>query len=476
MEKKEIQNIPQIDFKIVCENLYEAVHITDGEGRILFVNDAYTRNTGIPFSEIEGRTVAEIEKEGKLYKGSVTARVLETKERVDSVATIIGMDKEVLVTGIPVFDDDGEIKYVLTNTRDFTELVMLERQLQNMEEEQRRANEELAYLRRRQTGDKHLIYRSRAMAMVAELIQSIADTDANILITGESGTGKELIANAIYQSSNRSDKPFIKVNCAAIPSELLESELFGYEGGAFTGAKASGKPGLFELADTGIIMLDEIGDLPLALQAKLLRVLQQKELMRVGGSAPIKLDVRVIAATNKDLLAEVENGRFRKDLYYRLNVVPIELQPLRERKEDIPALANAFCKSFSEKYEKNMFFSPEGMTELVSYDWPGNIRELENIVERMVVTNPSDTIFGLREVCAALNLKGKCDEQTPDTDLPLKEQVAQFEKSIIMRTIKQEGSIRKAAKVLGVDHSTLSKKCSGYKQDDKDIIDDVLGS
>ena len=212
------------------------------------------------------------------------------------------------------------------------------------------------------------------MASVMALIRTIAPTDVTVLITGESGTGKELAANEIYQCSDRMGKPFIKVNCAAIPAELLESELFGYEEGAFTGARRAGKAGMFELANTGVILLDEIGDMPLPLQTKLLRVLQQRELMRIGGSKPIPLDIRVIASTNKDLREEVRQGRFREDLYYRLNVVPIELKPLRERREDIPYLTEQFCRGFNKKYGKNAQISSEGMELILAYNWPGNWR------------------------------------------------------------------------------------------------------
>ena len=272
----------ELDFQEVCQHLYDGIHITDGEGRILFINNAYTRTTGIQPEQILGRQVSEIE--GLLYQGSVTGQVLKTKKRVNSVATILGLNKEVLVTGTPVFDSSGNVKLVVTNTRDFPELKRLEQQLHALTEEQRRANEELAFLRRRQAEGKELIYRSKAMESVMQLVRTVAQTDVTVLITGESGTGKELIANELYQNSQRRGKPFIKVNCAAIPAELLESELFGYEEGAFTGARRSGRAGMFELANTGVILLDEIGDMPLSLQTKLLRVLQQRELLRVGGT------------------------------------------------------------------------------------------------------------------------------------------------------------------------------------------------
>ena len=228
----------ELDFQEVCQHLYDGIHITDGEGRILFINNAYTRTTGIQPEQILGRQVSEIE--GLLYQGSVTGQVLKTKKRVNSVATILGLNKEVLVTGTPVFDSSGNVKLVVTNTRDFPELKRLEQQLHALTEEQRRANEELAFLRRRQAEGKELIYRSKAMESVMQLVRTVAQTDVTVLITGESGTGKELIANELYQNSQRRGKPFIKVNCAAIPAELLESELFGYEEGAFTGALWTG--------------------------------------------------------------------------------------------------------------------------------------------------------------------------------------------------------------------------------------------
>ena len=448
-----------LDFLEVCQHLYDGIHITDGEGRILFINSAYTRTTGIRPEQVLGRRVSEIE--GTLYKGSVTEQVLKTRTRVNSVATIIELNKEVLVTGTPVFGPDGEIKLVVTNTRDFPELKRLERQLHALTQEQRKAEQELAFLRRQQAGGRPLVYRSEAMQSVMTLVHTVAQTDVTVLITGESGTGKELIANELYQNSARRDKPFIKVNCAAIPAELLESELFGYEEGAFTGARRSGRAGMFELADTGVILLDEIGDMPLPLQTKLLRVLQQRELMRVGGSRSIKLDLRVIAATNKDLREEVRQGRFREDLYYRLNVVPIDLKPLRERQADIPPLVDEFCRGFCKKYGRDMRVSPEGVQLLTEYPWPGNIRELENLIERIVVTNASVNVITRAHVQAALSSNGSFHAGAIPRGT-LKQQVSAYEREIVRHAVEREGSIRRAAKVLGVDHSTLVKKFKQY--------------
>ena len=428
----------ELDFQEVCQHLYDGIHITDGEGRILFINNAYTRTTGIQPEQILGRQVSEIE--GLLYQGSVTGQVLKTKKRVNSVATILGLNKEVLVTGTPVFDSSGNVKLVVTNTRDFPELKRLEQQLHALTEEQRRANEELAFLRRRQAEGKELIYRSKAMESVMQLVRTVAQTDVTVLITGESGTGKELIANELYQNSQRRGKPFIKVNCAA-----------------FTGARRSGRAGMFELANTGVILLDEIGDMPLSLQTKLLRVLQQRELLRVGGTRPVKLDLQVIAATNRNLREEARQGRFREDLYYRLNVVPIELKPLRERGADIPLLAERFCQSFCKKYGRDMTITPDGLEVLTRYPWPGNIRELENLIERIIVTTTSGSAITRGGVLAALNASGQTSGAAPATGT-LKQRVSAYEQEIIVQTVEREGSIRRAAQVLGVDHSTLVKK------------------
>ena len=449
------------DFRRVCEYNYDPIHVTDGEGNILFINEAYSRVTGIRPEVYVGRNIFDVEREGVLYKGSVSEQVIRTGKPVNNIARIHGKGIDVLVTGVPIFDEDGEIEMVVANTRDISGLKDMERELQSLTEERKKAEEELAYLRRRQMGDRRATHASSAMRMVEELIDTVAGTDVTVLITGESGTGKELAANEIYEKSPRAGKPFIKVNCAAIPAELLESELFGYEDGAFTGARKAGKAGLFELANTGVILLDEVGDMPMALQTKLLRVIQQRELRRIGGGAPIKLDIRIIASTNKDLRQAVRQGTFREDLYYRLNVVPLELKPLRERKEDIPRLVETFCSEFGRKYGKHVTVEEDGIELMLTYAWPGNIRELENLVERLVVTSVGETV-NRAQVYRALAPAGIQLQSGADSRATLKEQVAAFEQEIIRAAVSREGSLRRAAAVLGVDHSTLVKKCKRY--------------
>lgn len=450
------QYLDVINFQQVCDNLYDGIHITDGEGRVLFINRAYTRTTGIRPEELLGRKVSDIEKEGLLYNGSVTERVIRQKKRVNSVATIHRLNKKVLVTGNPVFDESGALKMVVTNTRDFLELKQLEAKLLFLSAEQQGRSDGTVSIQHKTlcgVGGQ-----SAAMQAVMKLVCSVAPTDATVLITGESGTGKEVIANEIVQRSQRSDKPFVKLNCAAIPGALLESELFGYEEGAFTGAKRAGKRGLFEVANGGVILLDEVGDMPLDLQAKLLRVLQSKTMLRIGGSKPVELDVRLIASTNKDLQEEVRKGRFREDLYYRLNVVPVALPPLRERREEIPALTEYFCQAFSKKYGRTTHFTQEALVLMQEYSWPGNIRELENLVERMVILCYPHTVTG-DDVAGVLFPQGTMGCPAQGT---LKEQVQAFERQLILKTLRSAGSMRKAAQMLGVDHSTIVKKCRQY--------------
>ena len=289
-------------------------------------------------------------------------------------------------------------------------------------------------------------------------------------MTGETGTGKELVAKAIHRNSNRRDNPFIKINCAAISENLLESELFGYEKGAFTGA-VSTKPGRFELADRGTLFLDEMGELPLDMQVKLLRVIQDYEFERVGGLKTIKVDVRLLAATNRNLLQEVKNGRFREDLFYRLNVFPLHLNPLRERKEDIPALADYILEKFNRKLEKNIRSIDEGVMDLfLKYDWPGNIRELENIIERLVLISSGDAIRledMPPDIAAGQDFGSELRGRRNWTERPFKEvirdRMEDVERQMIESTLEEcEGNVTKAAKNLGMSRKGLQLKMIKY--------------
>jgi PAS domain S-box-containing protein len=447
-----------LDFREISDNLYDGIYISDGEGKTLFVNNAYTRITGINKEEVIGRNVQDILKEGKLYKGAVTMRVIEQKKQVNSIGNILKNGNKVLVTGNPIFDDAGNVKLVVINNRDINKLISVERQLDKLIRNENKANEEIKLLRSKQFTNKKLVYKSKEMQSVMETVRTVALTDVTVLITGDSGTGKELIADEIYFNSRRNNKPFIKVNCAAIPEELLESELFGYDEGAFSGAKKSGKIGMFELANEGIILLDEIGDMALKLQAKILRVLQQQEIKRVGGTKQIKIDVRVIASTNKNLKELMKEGKFREDLFYRLYVVPIELKPLRERKSDIPVLIDEFLSKNNEKYNKNIRIEYEAMEMLVEYSWPGNIRELENIIERLVIITKEEQVKKNAIIVMLYLETTNIMDCLSDDDYNLKRAVQMIEKTIITSALKEFGSTRKAAQKLGIDQSTVVKK------------------
>ena len=304
-----------------------------------------------------------------------------------------------------------------------------------------------------------LLGNSSRIRQIIDLINQAGPTDATVLITGESGTGKELAASGIHRASHRADKPYVRINCAAIPEGLIESELFGHERGAFTGAHAK-KIGRFEMADGGTLLLDEIGERPLGLQAKLLRVLQEKECERVGGTRTIKLDVRILCTTARDLKEEVKAGRFRQDLLYRLQVIPLTMPTLRERREDIALLANHFLLEFSTNRDTALSLSPEAMTYLLNYPFPGNVRELRNIMERVSVLapNPVITVSDLPE-----DLRGENAQHTMEPLIPLGEALAETEKHCILNALNStEGNRTKAASLLGICRKNLWQKMKLY--------------
>lgn len=314
-------------------------------------------------------------------------------------------------------------------------------------------------------GFENFIGKSAPMQKVFALIKQVADTKSTVLITGESGTGKELVAKAIHYNSPRKGGPFVTVNCAAIPETLLESELFGYMKGAFTGA-VSNKQGLFEAADGGTIFLDEISSTTPALQIKLLRVLQEREIKRVGGTANIKIDVRVIAATNKDLMSEVEKGRFREDLYYRLNVIPINLPPLRERREDIPLLVEFFLKKFSAG-RRSLTIAPAALEMLTSYRWPGNVRELENTIERLVILSQGETITE-EQIPDSIRNSRPCPElipsDIPDSGIDLEALLESAERTLLKKALEKAGGVKtEAAKLLGLSFRSFRHRLQKYE-------------
>lgn len=447
-----------IDFKCICDNMIDALYVTDHHGNTIYVNDAYLKLGDLKREEIIGKNIIILNAEQDLYSGGVLPDVIKSKKRVDCVGTLTRTNTKVHITGIPVFDSNGYIKYAVATEKDMERLEELEDNLAELRKDNYKGNIELAYLRDQQLVNSDVVAESSCMQEAFSIARSVSKTDVTVLITGESGTGKEIIADAIYMASDRNGKPFIKLNCSAIPSTLLESELFGYEEGSFTGASKGGKPGLFEIANGGVVLLDEIGDMPLDLQVKLLRVLQSHEVLRIGGKEPINLDIRLIASTNKDLKAAIKDGTFREDLYYRLNVVPITLAPLKERQADIEPLVEIFLKRYNNRYNKNVILTRGAMVMMLEYPWPGNIRELKNVVERMVVINFSNVIDG-EIVSRVLGLTSEQKEAINPNTGTLKAATESLERQLIQETLAKYGSKRQAAKALGIDHSTLIKKC-----------------
>ncbi|SKC36174.1 sigma-54 interaction domain-containing protein [Maledivibacter halophilus] len=458
------------EMKQILEYSYDGIWITDGQSRILYMNRGNERISGIKREDVLGKYTQEL-LDQKLFSKSAVLQVLKTCKRVTMMGYNYNTKKHVLITGNPILDKDGNIKYVLNNVRDITDLENMSRKLKNKENiinQQRLEIEQLKALKNDKNPRQRqgIIANSPKMRRVFELVKRVGKFDSTVLILGESGVGKEVVADSVVYYSERSKSPFIKVNCGAIPDNLLESEFFGYEKGAFTGANQKGKIGLFEMANGGTILLDEIAELPLNLQVKILRVLQEKKITRVGGTKPIDLDIRIIAATNKNIEKMVSEGRFREDLFYRLNVVTVPVPPLRERPEDIPALINLFLRKFNKKYNLDKVISTEVIDVFVDYPWPGNVRELVNVIENIVILSQEQQITTQHIPTKIFNgLSSENNKVKVDGILPLKKAVDLLEEELIKKALKKYGTTRKAASVLKVDQSTIVRKMKKFRSD-----------
>lgn len=444
------------DFVGLINNSYDAFTILDGEGRHLLVSPAIERLTGVKMDEILGQKVSKFHNDMDSTLGA-SERVIQTGQRQTAVVkTRIG--RQLLVTAVPVFDDDGRIFRIYCNLRDTTELNQVKEKFEQSQTLMAKYLIELQEVKKLCTMQSQFLAHSRQMKRVLEMAFRIARVDARVLITGESGVGKELIARIIHESSPRSQTgTFVKLNCGAIPAELLESELFGYDAGAFTGADRNGKPGYFEVADKGTLLLDEVGDLPLKLQVKLLSVLQDQEITRLGGYRPKKIDVRILAATNQDLESLVASGSFRKDLFYRLSVVPIHILPLRDRTEDVPFLLVHYLNLYNKKYGLQVKLSKDAMDELCAYKWPGNVRELANLMEYLVVSTDNEMI-------APQDLPEKYTSGEPRKEegafraRSLREEMERYEQALIKEALAHSSSLEEAAQHLGISLATLVRR------------------
>ena len=459
--RREITN----DFEEILEGSFDGILVTDAEGKILFVNSSYERVAEIKRSEMEGKYMRDLI--NPVWMPEPVSHIVAREKTVISKRQVVKSGRHIMVTGRPLFDDKENIRKIIINARDITEIYNLTEELQKARESEK------AYFDRVDTpltgtddSDKRILAISEPMKQVLSLSEKVANFQVTVLVLGESGVGKEEIAKFIHQNSIRKDKPFIVVNCGAIPENLLESELFGYEKGAFTGAMQAGKQGLFEAAEDGTIFLDEIGEIPLDLQVKLLRFLESKEIRRVGSVNTKIVDVRIIAATNCDLLEMVKEGTFREDLYYRLNVVQIEVPPLRKRIADIMPLASLFINRYNKKYNQEKKLTYDLVKALERYSWPGNVRQLKNIMENMVIVSnneylqPEDLPWnesGKKNVTAKM-----IDSLSENEELGLNEALDALECQILTQAKETYGTTRKIAEKLKVNQSTIVRKMQKY--------------
>jgi len=454
------------DLQAIIENTYDGLYITDGEANTLMINHAYERITGIKREEVLGKNMRELVASGVIDR-SVSLEVIEKKRPV-TIMQELRSGKKVLVTGSPVFDKNNNIILVITNVRDMTELMELKEELHERTLEVNRYIAELDKFKILQIQQNKFVTKSKVMTEILERAIKAAQFDSNILITGESGVGKGLMAKLIHESSGRKEGPFIAINCASIPEDLFESELFGYEPGAFSGASAKGKKGLLEVADKGTIFLDEIGDMSIRLQSKLLRVIEEKEMRRLGSTKTITLDVRVIAATNENINKIIENKKFRQDLYFRINTISIHIPPLRERKEDIIPLIQYFTNRLNSRYNMKKRFSSSAVQALISYPFPGNVRELSNIVEQAFQVSSKNIIevedlpFHVRNILQVQEFVIESENHS------YREIVNLVEYRILKNAIEKYGSTHKVAKNLKISQSTIVRKLKKLKFEEVD--------
>ncbi|WP_134698765.1 sigma-54-dependent Fis family transcriptional regulator [Ammoniphilus sp. YIM 78166] len=444
------------ELEAIMNLIGELVTITDGKGQVLRVNAACEKVMGVKEWDFVGQPASVLE-DRMIVDQSSTKKVLKEQRPVTVVQTTKS-GRRLIVNGYPIYNETGNLVKVINISKDITEEDKLSKQLEESKRLVRQYEEELS--RVRQEGKEQIVVKSKAMEEIYDLAYRIADVDSTVLILGESGVGKEVLARNIHQHSSRHKEPFMKINCGAIPENLMESELFGYVKGTFTGGNKDGKTGMIVSAHKGTFFLDEIGELPLHLQVKLLQVLQEKRVTPLGSTASIEVDVRFIAATNRNLENMVKNGQFREDLFYRLNVIPMTIPSLRERKEDIPFLIDHFLLLYNSKYGKSVVMDQGAMEICVHYPWNGNVRELQNVVERLVVTSPQEFITD-RDM--PNNMKQLQPWSREKASVSLKEAVEDYEKGLLLDMLKQCRTMREAGQKLGVDISTISRKIKKYK-------------
>jgi len=443
------------------------ITIADANGMILHTNKEHWSVYGIKVDEYKDKTVFQLEKEGILTP-SISAMVLRVRKPVQ-IMQHTRTGKVIMTHGYPIFDDDGKIIRVISYAQDQTEIRNLQEQYEQLERKLQGYQTEVEELRRKEG----IHYRSKEMQQIVNTIHRVAESDATVLFLGESGVGKSMFAHELHNQSQRSKEPFIEVNCSTIPESLFESEMFGYEAGSFTGATKNGKQGLIEQAHNGTLFLDEIGELPLSMQVKLLKVLQEKKFMRIGGKKERHVDFRLITATNQNLEKMVEQGKFRLDLYYRLHVIPLQIPPLRERKDEIPFLINHYVDLMNVKYKTAKKLHATTYEALIGYRWPGNVRELENLMERLILTTEGNTIYP-NDLPPSISSKHisdtTVDEQKREAIIidqlnhwDLNSAIEKVEEYMILKASQQCKTTYEMAELLGISQPSVVRKLKKHK-------------
>lgn len=476
---KKIANEDELN--LIFQNTTNEIFVADKHGICIQVNPECEKNLGITAEALIGTNVRDLVAQG-FFNNSTTLKVLEEKKPVSLIQeTRIG--QKLFATGIPVFDENGEISRVVSTSINITEILKFQKKVQQMEVMIDDYNKELNSIKETiKFNQGEIIANSHIMRRIYEMLEMITKVDSTVLLLGESGVGKSEIAHWIHKKSNRSSKKFIEVNCAAIPANLFESELFGYEPGAFSGGLSSGKKGLAAEADKGTLFLDEIGELSLELQSKILQFIQSKTFRRVGGTKTVKSDVRIITATNRNLEKMINEGTFREDLYYRLSVIPVKIPPLRERKEDLVALIFFIIENLNITYNRKYTLSNATIQSLLNHDWPGNIRELKNTIERICVTSKDEYIdLNRSSLMKYLNFNDRSFDKDKiqyeqansnheefleelfdlESNMSLKERVKWFETKVIQSYYNKYKSTQRVAEVLKTSQSSISRKLNG---------------
>lgn len=459
------KNINEV-FKLIVESSFDGIYLTDGSANTIFLNKSYEKITGIDKKFLIGKNMKTLVKNG-IFNESASLLAIKERKKI-TINQKLKSGKNIFVTSTPVFDKNDNIIYVVTNVRDMQELEKLEKELLKSRELTEKYKQEIEKIKR-DIYNENFITNNIKMEKILHLIENSSKFDTSILLQGETGTGKTFLAKMIHELSNRNKNEFFEINCSSLPEGLVESELFGYEKGAFTGALSSGKKRVFELANNSTLFLDEISELSLETQAKLLKVLETGKFMRIGGEKFITTNIRLVSASNANIEELIQKGKFRKDLFYRINVINITIPPIRERKEDIFPLMMKFLKFYNQKYNLDKRISEEVYELLKTYNWPGNIREIRNLIEHLVVVSKEDEIsvenlpnyianeFIKKIEIDKMELLCTCCFQIY-TRMGLKEATEQFQKDVINFLIEKGNSKSKVAKLLNVNPSTITRK------------------